>query len=103
MVNKNYLSGRRFEYKVKHLYEQKGWVVLRTAGSHGFADLVCLKKQNDQLRILFLQLKTFDMSLRKENEISDFWQQTFAWLDWVDFYVLTPKILKEEGLPDAEV
>lgn len=42
MPNKNYLAGRRLEYEVKKDYEDCGNIVLRTAGSHGFADLVIL-------------------------------------------------------------
>ena len=48
----NYLRGRRFEYELKKKLEKEGWVVLRTAGSHGFADLICVKDG----KVKFLQL-----------------------------------------------
>ena len=40
MPNPNYQRGVRWERKVKKLYEDLGWTVLRTAGSHGFFDLI---------------------------------------------------------------
>lgn len=40
MPNKNYAAGRRYEYACKKKLEAEGWTVLRTAGSHGDADLV---------------------------------------------------------------
>ena len=44
MPNKNYISGRRFEYRVKKHLENKGWVVFRTAGSHSPVDLIAFRK-----------------------------------------------------------
>lgn len=40
MPNKNYQKGRAFEYKIKKQYEEKGYLVFRTAGSHSPADLI---------------------------------------------------------------
>lgn len=40
MTNKNYISGRRWEYKVKDQWEKDGYVVIRASGSHGDFDLV---------------------------------------------------------------
>ena len=50
MVNKNYIAGRRFEYKVKKYYEDKGYTVLRTSGSHGFADLIAVRNEGSLKR-----------------------------------------------------
>lgn len=41
MPNKSYAKGYRYELKCKRALEAEGWTVLRTAGSHGDADLVC--------------------------------------------------------------
>jgi hypothetical protein len=38
-----YRKGAARELRVKALYEANGWVVYRSAGSHGPADLVCMK------------------------------------------------------------
>lgn len=40
MPNLNYLRGRRFEYERMKFYREKGYEVLRSAGSHGDFDLV---------------------------------------------------------------
>jgi hypothetical protein len=63
MPNKRYLAGRRFEYKVKRVLEKNGWEVLRTSGSHGLYDLICIRdilwadKPFRHFYIRFLQLK----------------------------------------------
>lgn len=43
MPNPNYRAGVAFERKVKKEWESGGWYVTRAAGSHGAADLICLK------------------------------------------------------------
>jgi Holliday junction resolvase-like predicted endonuclease len=48
-----YHKGRRFEYQVKKWLEEKGYIVLRTAGSHGFADLIAVGKNGE---VIFYQL-----------------------------------------------
>ena len=44
MTNKNYVSGRNFEYKVKKYLESKSYLVVRSAGSHSIADLIAFKE-----------------------------------------------------------
>lgn len=59
MPNKNYVNGRAKEYRVKKQWEKAGYTVLRTAGSHGFADLIAVKDK-DGLRgkeVVFIQCK----------------------------------------------
>lgn len=55
MVNKEYIKGRKKEYKIKKDYENMGYIVLRTAGSHGFADLIAVDKLSKE--IVFIQAK----------------------------------------------
>lgn len=43
MTNKNYRSGRRFEYKIKKWLEKYGWFICRTAGSHSAFDLIAFR------------------------------------------------------------
>ncbi len=100
MVNKNYQSGRRFEYKVKKLYEKAGYTVLRTSGSHGFADLIAVKqdiKICDRI-IVFIQCKN-RKATRKE------WEklEKYKWLDYpaledlrVEVRMVDPKTIKDE-------
>lgn len=54
MPNKNYLAGRRFEYKVAKEYRDLGWTVLRTAGSKGPFDLVAVSQDG---AVTFIQCK----------------------------------------------
>ena len=53
--NKNYVQGRAFEYKIATLFRRKGYYVVRSAGSHGPADLVAVKKG---LQPILIQCKT---------------------------------------------
>jgi len=74
MPNANYIKGRAKEYKVKKQLEDDGWIVLRTAGSHGFADLVAVKRY----AILFVQVKP-------DNYPSEKLDKEFKWING-DFY-----------------
>lgn len=40
MPNKNYLSGRRLEYEIVNMARKQGDQATRTAGSHGWIDIV---------------------------------------------------------------
>ena len=42
MVNKRYVAGRAYEYRVKAKLEKEGWNVTRSAGSHGDFDLIAI-------------------------------------------------------------
>ena len=55
MANKNYVSGRRFEYTIKKALEKLGWIAIRSAGSHSPFDIIAIKGG----RILLLQLKKY--------------------------------------------
>ena len=49
-----YRHGAAFEYRVKHHYEDLGYHVTRSAGSHGLFDLVAVNANE----VLFIQCKT---------------------------------------------
>ena len=53
LVNKNYMSGRRFEYQTMKILEKNGYTALRTAGSHGFADVIAFNEEH----VRFIQCK----------------------------------------------
>lgn len=55
MSNLKYQKGRKIEYWVKKQLESKGNVCLRTAGSHGFADIIAINKRIGT--ISFIQIK----------------------------------------------
>lgn len=51
MPNNQYRKGRNFEYRVKQDYEKQGYTVVRSSGSHGAYDLVCLHPSGQTLLI----------------------------------------------------
>jgi len=53
----NYIRGRNFEYRVKKLLEKKGYIVFRTAGSHGLFDLIAVRHIKGYFLIKLWQLK----------------------------------------------
>lgn len=64
MPNKNYLKGRAKEYRLKKELERAGLIVLRTAGSYGFADLIAIDKKKWLIR--FIQCKPNNFSEREK-------------------------------------
>jgi Holliday junction resolvase len=47
MTNKNYVAGRRREYRAMRILEGQGYdCVLRTAGSHGAFDVIAIGSTN---------------------------------------------------------
>lgn len=54
MPNKHYILGRQFEYRRKKHWEKAGYLVFRTAGSHGFFDLILISPVG---RTLLVQCK----------------------------------------------
>ena len=67
MPNKNYLKGRRREWKIKRELEKEGNIVLRCAGSHGFCDLVAIDKSSNMIK--FIQCKPKNFSKNKKEEL----------------------------------
>lgn len=55
MTNKNYNSGRKFEYRVKKYLEKKGYYVMRSAGSKSPFDLIAIPSLSGN--ILLIQCK----------------------------------------------
>lgn len=56
-MNRNYLRGRQKEYSLRERLEKEGYIVLRTRGSHGFADLVAIKPRTDGDADLFPEVR----------------------------------------------
>ena len=62
MPNKNYVKGRRKEYKICKTLREKGYeIVQRTAGSHSPIDVIAIRKGE----ILFIQSKPEGYSEKK--------------------------------------
>src|SRR6185295_12494873 len=56
--NRHYIKGRSFEYKVRNYLLDRGYWVIRAAGSKGCADLVALAPAHYPHRILMISCKT---------------------------------------------
>lgn len=62
-MNKNYVKGRRKEYKIVKELKQQGYdIVQRTAGSHSCIDIFAIHK--DTRKILFIQSKPDDYGIK---------------------------------------
>jgi len=62
MRNKRYVKGRRWEWKVKKQWEQDGFLVYRSAGSKGAADLIAIKDS----QVYLIQVKVNSKPTRAE-------------------------------------
>ena len=58
----------KFIHSIKREFEKLGYIVLRTAGSHGFADLIAIEIR--EKRIIFIQCKPNNFSKKKEIELN---------------------------------
>ena len=53
MPNKNYIKGRKKEYKLVHQLKDEGWdIVQRTAGSHSPVDIIAINKKLRVIRLI---------------------------------------------------
>lgn len=69
----NYSRGRNFEYEVMKLCEKAGYTVFRTAGSHGIADVIAIRKidygdSKIVTEVLLIQCKYGNVISKKERE-----------------------------------
>lgn len=73
MPNSNYLAGRASEYKVMKDLRSKGLEVLRTAGSHGVADIVAFhpRSLHDGLVDVLTPKEMVDLVLEGWQKIHD--------------------------------
>lgn len=70
MPNYNYQAGRATEYAIRKRMKREGYLeVLRTAGSHGFADLVGIHKDGS---VHFVQCKRVETKKDAEKIIKGF-------------------------------
>jgi len=60
-----YEAGRRFEWKERDFWKNKGYYVIRSAGSKGLFDLVCLPDKHEDAKPLGIQLKEYSGSRPK--------------------------------------
>jgi len=64
----NYERGRNREYYIRNLLIKKGYdIVIRSAGSHSFADLIAINKKTKE--ILFIQVKPKKFSEKTKEKL----------------------------------
>lgn len=73
MPNKNYIKGRRKEYKISHEYIDKGFdISQRTAGSHSPFDIISISIKDKEIRLTQAKPNSMPDSMKmrimKENE-----------------------------------
>lgn len=70
MSNKNYIKGRRKEYKIVKQYKDKGYkIVQRSAGSHSPIDVFAIDKETRTIKLI--QAKPDSMSNNAKQKIID--------------------------------
>ena len=78
MVNLAYNRGRALEYRTRDYYKEQGWAVYRSAGSHSWADLICIRVTRwnglKQPEVLLVQCKGKSklMSKKERQEFADY-------------------------------
>ena len=70
MSNKNYIKGRRKEYKIVKQYKDKGYeIAQRSAGSHSPIDVFAIDKETRTIKLI--QAKPDSMSNTAKQKIID--------------------------------
>lgn len=67
MPNKNYIKGRRKEYKYVKIMRDKGFIAQRTAGSHSPFDVIAINPETKQIRLI--QCKPDSMNATRAQKI----------------------------------
>ena len=67
MPNKNYVKGRRKEYKTVHEMRDKGFIAQRTAGSHSPVDVIAIHPEKKLIRLI--QCKPDSMNAHQQQKI----------------------------------
>lgn len=76
MPNKNYIKGRRKEYKIVNDLKKDGWIIAqRTAGSHSPIDVFAINKLTKVIKMI--QAKPDSMSKNAKDKIN----QELNWLN----------------------
>ncbi len=66
MPNKNYISGRRKEYKLMHEERVKGCLAFRSAGSHSPIDVVSIDAFNSKITLIQSKPNHFSENQKKK-------------------------------------
>jgi len=69
MPNKNYIKGRRKEYKVVNQFKKEEYIAFRSAGSHSPIDVVAINPLKKIINLI--QCKPNDMSENAKQKLYD--------------------------------
>jgi len=89
MPNKNYVSGRNFEYRVRDYLISYGYTVLRSAGSHTPIDLIAFNHD----KLVLIQCKHGKI---KKSELDEFIKLSIAFSD-VEHYLFLVATAERNG------
>ena len=67
MPRSPYKKGARYEYYVKQLLEEEGYLVVRTAGSHGPFDLIAIDKGKREILLVQVTRRKYIPAELKES------------------------------------
>jgi Holliday junction resolvase len=87
MPNKNYVNGRRKEYKLVHALKEKGFIAFRSAGSHSPFDVVGVNMEKRV--ILFCQLKPESHSKKETKRLLEEYKLMHLTTYLTNFFVVT--------------
>ena len=70
MPNKNYIKGRRKEYKICHSYKSMGYeIAQRTAGSHSPIDVIAINLKKKKIK--FIQAKPDSWTIKQVKSLEE--------------------------------
>lgn len=85
MPNKNYVKGRKKEYKICNEYKKKGFtIVQRTAGSHSPIDIFAINSKTREIK--FIQSKPDNFSEREADKLKKELDYLFG--NWYGEFIL---------------
>lgn len=69
MVNRRYKNGADYERKIANRLRNKGYYVMRSSGSKGLFDLICIDFRLGQIKLI--QLKNYKLSKTELQSFKD--------------------------------
>lgn len=97
MPNKNYKSGRAFEYETQKRWEEKGYATIRASGSHGQFDVVAFRSDR---KPEFIQCKVCNDEAEAKRLLKQFISDTIPSLNY--HQTMTIKV-KRKGITEVTI
>jgi Holliday junction resolvase len=69
MALTNYQRGANKERRIVNAYREKGWIALRSAGSHSPIDVVCINPATKEIKLIQSKLGELGKSEKRDLEI----------------------------------